>query len=68
MYRLACFTIVLISFSLSASPQTMRKEDVADAIISAVEYQNDFDSHFTTNFSYMPQYTVFVKKIRFGVI
>lgn len=62
MYRLVYFAIILIFFSLSANSQTMRKEDVADAIISAVEYQNDFDSHFTTIFSYMPQYTVFVKK------
>ncbi len=62
MYRLACFTIVLISFSLSASPQTMRKEDIADAIIAAVEYHNDFDNHFTTKFHQIPRYTAFVRK------
>ena len=50
MYRLVYSAIVLIFFSLSASSQIMRMENIADAIIAAVEYQNNFDSHFTTIF------------------
>lgn len=62
MYRLVYSTIVLIFFSLSANSQTMRKEDTTDAIIAAVEYHNDFDSHFKTNLPHTPRYTVFVRK------
>ena len=62
MYRLVYSAIVLIFFSLSASSQIMRMENIADAIIAAVEYQNNFDSHFTTNIPQIPRYTVFVKK------
>ncbi len=62
MYRLVYYAIVLIFFSLSANSQTMRKEDVADAIIAAVEYNNDFDNHFKTNIPNIPRYIVFVKK------
>ena len=62
MYKLIYSAIVLIFFSLSANSQTMRKEDLADAIIAAVEYHNDLDSHFTTNIPQIPQYTVFLKE------
>ena len=54
MYRLVYSAIVLIFFSLSASSQIMRMENIADAIIAAVEYQNNFDSHFTTNIPQIP--------------
>ena len=62
MYKVIYSAIVLIFFSLSANSQTMRKEDIADAIITAVEYNNEFDNHFTTNIPRIPLYTVFVNK------
>ena len=62
MYRFAYSTIVLIFFSLSAHSQTMNNKDIADAIITAVEYNNEFDNHFTTNIPRIPLYTVFVNK------
>lgn len=62
MYRFAYSTIVLIFFSLSAHAQTMNNKDIADAIITAVEYNNEFDNHFTTNIPRIPLYTVFVNK------
>ena len=42
MYRLVYSAIVLIFFSLSAHAQTMNNKDIADAIITAVEYNNEF--------------------------
>lgn len=62
MYRLVYSAIVLIFFSLSAHAQTMNNKDIADAIITAVEYNNEFDNHFTTNIPRIPLYTVFVNK------
>ena len=45
MNKFIKFGILVMLFPLSAKAQTMSKEDLADAIIAAMEYCNDTDRH-----------------------
>ena len=45
MNKFIKFGILVMLLPLSAKAQTMSKEDLADAIIAAMEYCNDTDRH-----------------------